>query len=40
MELSDMFNEIQIQLILALLRGEATVKLLGPVSTGQCDIAR
>ena len=40
MELSDMFNANQISLILALLRGEATVTLLGPVSTGHCDIAR
>jgi hypothetical protein len=40
MELSDMFNANQISLILALLRGEATVTFLGPVSTGHCDIAR
>lgn len=40
MELSNLFNEDQVQLILALLRGEATVTQLGPVSTGRCDIAR
>ena len=39
-ELFDMFNANQIPLILALLRGEATVTLLGPVSTGHCDMAR